>query len=212
MAQPTELVIFDCDGVLVDSEVITMRTIIASCADLGLELDMLEAEQMFTGGHWAVVVAEIERRLGGRVPDTFTPDFRARLVKALDSEVEPVDGIIDVLDAMTHARCVASNGPHAKMEATLGRCGLLPYFEGRVYSAYDIDRFKPDPGLFLHAAEQCGTNPARCVVVEDSMNGVRASEAAGMRTIAYVSKGDGEALRAAGATILRDMRKLVDLL
>ncbi len=209
---PIELVIFDCDGVLVDSEHITMRTIVESCALLGLELDVEQASRLFEGGHWALVLAEVERRLGRPVPDDFTTTFRARLVAALDNEIEPVDGIFDVLAQLPHPKCVASNGPHRKMHTTLGRTGLLPHFEGRIFSAYDIDDFKPAPGLFLHAARTLGAHPDHCVVIEDSENGVRAARAAGMRSIAYVPRGDGEVLASHGATLLRDMRELLSLL
>jgi len=208
----TELVIFDCDGVLVDSEHIAMRTIVESCAPLGLQLTVAEAARLFTGGKWTLVVAEIERRTGRTVPDRFTEAFRARLDAALANEVEPIDGVAEMLAQLPHRTCVASNGPHPKMRTTLSRTGLLPHFEGRIFSAYDIDDFKPAPGLFLHAARTMGAEPAHCVVVEDSDNGVRASQAAGMRTIAYVPNGDGSVFENHGATILRDMRGLLALL
>ena len=216
MASPArtkpELVIFDCDGVLVDSEPITLRTMIELCAPLGLHMDLPEALHLFRGGHMGAVVAEVERRIGGRVPEDFVATFRTRLNTALDSEVEAVDGIHDALEAIDVPICVASNGPREKMRTTLGRTGLLAHFEGHVYSAYDRGHFKPDPDLFLHAAATEGTSPERCVVVEDSLNGIRAARAAGMRALAYVPRRDAAALTALGAEHLSDMRALPTLM
>ena len=209
---PIELVIFDCDGVLVDSEPITLRTMVDLCRPLGLDMDLAQALDLFRGGHLAGVVTEVERRLGHSVPVDFVATFRARLDKALDTAVEPIPGIHEALEDLPYASCVASNGPRAKMRTTLGRTDLLDRFEGRIYSAYDIGAFKPAPDLFLHAASQCGAAPAACVVVEDSRNGVQAARAADMDVIAYVPHGDAGDLEGLGAHPLDDMRALVPLL
>lgn len=210
-----DLVIFDCDGVLVDSESITHRVIAEQARALGASIEAEEAHTLFVGGSWASVLAEIERRLGAPAPDDFTETFRAALVEALDNEVEAVPGVIpalDAIDAAGIATCVGSNGPQVKMKSTLGRTGLLPRFEGRIYSAYDIDAFKPEPTLYLHAAEAMGVPPERAVVVEDSMNGARAGLAAGMRTLVYVRQSDAPRYEALGAVCLDDMAGLPSLL
>jgi HAD superfamily hydrolase (TIGR01509 family) len=182
---PIQLVIFDCDGVLVDSEPITTATWVAALAEFGLTWTADDLDRSYRGGKLADVVAAAEAALGGPLPGDFVERFRERLYERLRIDVRPVPGIHEALDALPYATCVASNGPRAKMEATLGSTGLMARFEGRVFSAYDIDSFKPEPGLFLHAARTCGVAPARCVVVEDSDTGIRAARAAGMTVLAF---------------------------
>ncbi|MDJ0975075.1 MAG: HAD-IA family hydrolase [Planctomycetota bacterium] len=207
-----DLVIFDCDGVLVDSEPITTRLLIDHARRLGLELDVEDALLRWKGGRLADVVAEIEERLGRSVPETFALDFRAELVVRMAEEVQAVPGILDVLDQLTYPACVASNGPRAKMNASLGATGMLERFEGRIFSAYEVGTFKPEPGLFLHAAEALGALPSRCVVIEDSVGGVTAGIAAGMAVYAYATDEHGEAMADAGATLFHAMAELPALL
>ncbi len=204
-----DLVIFDCDGVLVDSEGITTRTYIDALAELGLTWAFEDAVHRFRGGKMADVIALAEADLGRPLPDGFVERFRAVLFERLRTECDPVEGIVEALDRLSHPVCVASNGPRAKMDATLGSTGLMPRFEGRIFSAYEVGSFKPEPGLFLHAAEALGARPDRCVVVEDSDGGVRAAVAAGMHALAY--DGHGANLKAEGATKFEDMRALPGL-
>jgi HAD superfamily hydrolase (TIGR01509 family) len=205
-----ELVIFDCDGILVDSEPITTATWIEALAELGLAWSADEHGERFRGGRMADVVAAAEADLGAPIPAEFVARFRERLFERLRREVRPVPGVIEALDAIPWPACVASNGPRAKMEATLGSTGLMERFRGRIFSAYDANRFKPDPGLFLHAAAALGARSDRSVVVEDSDTGLAAAAAAGMRAFAY--EAPGIALRAEGAVRFSDMRALPGLL
>lgn len=205
-----DLVIFDCDGVLVDSEGITTRVYIACLEDVGLTWRYEEAVHRFRGGKLADVVAQAEADLGEPLPKGFTEDFRERLFAALHHEIEPIPGVVEALDSLTYPMCVASNGPRAKMDATLGTTGLMTRFEGRIFSAYDVGSFKPEPGLFLHAAEVLGARPERCVVVEDSDGGIRAATSAGMHALAFDAHGAN--LEADGATKFTDMRELPGLL
>ena len=205
-----ELVIFDCDGVLVDSEAITTRTIVDTLADEGLAWSFAHVREAFHGGRMADVVERAEEALGRPLPEDYVPRFRERLFARLRAEIEPVPGILEALDALPYPMCVASNGPREKMEATLGTTGLLRRFEGRVFSAYEVGVFKPEPDLFLHAARTLGADPAACVVVEDSDGGLTAALRAGMRAVAYVGQGLG--LRTEGTLRLQDMRALPRLL
>jgi len=205
----TELVIFDCDGVLVDSETITTNTIVEAVGAAGLNWAVDDVLQHFHGGKMADVIAAAEAELGAPLPEDFVDRFRLRLFERLRADVEAIPGVEAALDAISLPTCVASNGPRGKMEATLGSTGLLARFEGRIFSAYDIGSFKPDPGLFLHAAAEMGVRPEGCVVVEDSDNGVRAAVAAGMRVLAYV--GHGFELHAAGAETFDTMAALPGL-
>lgn len=206
----TELVIFDCDGVLVDSEGITTDAWVEAMRGLGLAWQAADVMHHFRGGKMADVIATAEAELGAPVPEDFVQGFRARLYERLGSEVEAVPGIAAALDALVHPVCVASNGPREKMDVTLGCTGLLKRFAGRIFSAYEVGSFKPEPGLFLHAAKACGAAPERCVVIEDSDSGVRAGVAAGMTVLAY--DGHGESFRAEGARRFSDMADLPGLI
>jgi HAD superfamily hydrolase (TIGR01509 family) len=207
---PLELVIFDCDGVLVDSEPITTRTIVEAVGEAGLAWTCEDVRRRFHGGRLAHVLAAAEGDLGRPLAEDFVERFRARLYERLRAEVRPVPGVRAALEALPWPCCVASNGPRAKMEATLGSTGLLARFEGRVFSAYEVGSFKPDPGLFLHAAATLGAEPGACAVVEDSSGGLRAARAAGMRAVAYV--GHGLPTDTTDALVLQDMRRLPELL
>jgi HAD superfamily hydrolase (TIGR01509 family) len=210
----TELVIFDCDGVLVDSEGIGNAVLAQAATREGAAITADEALQLFRGLKMAECVVEIERRLGRRVRDDFVVDLRQAMAVAFDSDLRAVAGIQEALAAITLPVCVASNGPMAKMKQTLGLANLLGRFEGRIFSAYDVGVWKPDPGLFLHAARTCGAEPSRCVVVEDSLSGIRAANAAGMRVLGYTA-GDPHAMSELGtecADLFHSMDDLPGLL
>jgi HAD superfamily hydrolase (TIGR01509 family) len=209
-----ELLIFDCDGVLVDSEPTTER-VLAQCAmDLGWPVSLEEASRAFPkGGTLLKCVATIEAQIGRRVPEDFSETFRTALYAALAADVKPIDGVLEAIAAIEVPMCVASNGPLKKIETTLGKIGLLARFEGRVFSAYTLQRFKPLPDLYLHAAKTLGADPARCVVVEDSLPGVQAAVAAGMRVLSYSTDANEQrAFADAGAEPLLAMCDLPGLL
>jgi HAD superfamily hydrolase (TIGR01509 family) len=130
-------------------------------------------------------VRVIERRLGRDVRETFVADVRRETALAFDAELKPVEGIHAALAEIAIPVCVASNGPMSKLTHTLGLTKLLSRFEGRIFSAYEVGSWKPDPGLFLHAAQTMGVHPSRCIVVEDSVSGIRAAKAAGMRVLGF---------------------------
>ena len=208
-----ETVIFDCDGVLVDSEPISNRILTGMLNDLGLSYTVERTMDRFVGRSMPSCVALIEEELGGPAPADFGEEFHRRTVAAFEVDLEPVRGIRGVLDRLPWPHCVASSGDHAKLRATLTRTGLYDRFAGRIFSALDVARGKPHPDLFLHAAERMGAHPARCAVVEDSVLGVRAGVAAGMRVFAYTGTVGEAALAAAGAhEIFRDMSELPALL
>ena len=188
-----ELVIFDCDGVLVDSERIGADELARAGRSEGAAISEDEARRLFRGLKMAECVAEIERRLGRRVHDNFVADVRQAMATAFESQLQAVEGIHAALAAITVPVCVVSNGQLRKMRHTLGLTKLLGHFEGRLFSAYEVGVWKPDPGLFLHAARTLGADPSRCVVVEDSLSGIRAGNAARMRVLGYTA-GDAHAV------------------
>lgn len=208
----TELVIFDCDGVLVDTETIAGNITQETLAELGWELTFDEVIEKFMGRSAKDNIETIEARLGEGTSETYLKKFRARQQARFAEGVEPIPGILEVLEILTLPTCVASSGTHEKMRVTLGSSGLYDYFEERIFSATEVERGKPQPDLFLYAAAQMGAQPDRCVVVEDSVYGVQAARAAGMRVFGFASLTSAETLAEAGATVFTDMRELPGLL
>lgn len=208
-----QLVIFDSDGVLVDSEKIALDVLGAMARSRGAAIGDAEALKIFRGLKIADCVVEIERRAGKPVEEDFIEAVRTATAEAFEKGLRATRGIHDALEAITTLSCVASNGPMKKLRQTLGLTGLLARFEGRIFSAYEVGSWKPDPGLFLHAARTLGVRPDRCLVVEDSISGVRAARAAGMRVLGFAD-GDQEAaedLSAGGAVVYHHMSELPGL-
>ncbi len=206
------LVIFDCDGVLVDSEPTSNRILAEVLTEAGLPYSTEESMRDFMGRAWEDSLADIEQKLGGPVPEKFTADFRARRDAAFEEGIEAIPGIRDAIERIELDRCVASSGLPEKIRLTLGLTGLLDLFEDRIFSAAMVERGKPAPDLFLHAAAAMGHEPVRCAVVEDTTVGIEAARAAGMRALGYMDNVGEAALRAAGAhETFTDMRDLPDL-
>jgi HAD superfamily hydrolase (TIGR01509 family) len=192
VTRPLELVIFDCDGVLVDSERLAVRVDVRVLAELGWSLSEQEVIERFVGRSHAVMVAAIEAHLGRRLPDDWEDPFQHRI---------------------TLPTCVASSGSHDKMRYTLGLTGLYDRFAGRIFSASEVDRGKPAPDLFLFVAERMGVDPAHCAVVEDSRYGVEAARAAGMHALGYAGGvTPAERLQGPDTLVFSNMRELPGLL
>ena len=204
-------VIFDCDGVLVDSEELSCGVLAEALTEAGLPTTTEEAIARHMGSSMASVVAEVEGRLGRALPERFVDDYYERMKAAFARELRPVPGILEALDRIDVPACVASSGPHHKIRFTLAHTGLLERFDGRIFSVADVSRGKPAPDLFLHAAARMGFDPARTVVVEDSPRGVEAGVAAGMAVLAYADHASPDALAAAGGRVFTDMRELPEL-
>jgi HAD superfamily hydrolase (TIGR01509 family) len=200
--------IFDCDGVLVDSERAASEVLAGLITELGVETTVEEAIGTYMGRSWASCMEILESRLGGPPPLSLRDRYRAGVVAAWRRELQPVPGIEAALDEIDVPVCVASSGEHERMRLTLGLSGLLPRFEGRLFSATEVARGKPAPDLFLHAAERMGFDPATTVVVEDTVPGVQAGRAAGMRVLAFARLVPAAALQAAGGEAFDDMRRL----
>ena len=179
-----QLTIFDCDGTLVDSEVLANEVLRNLAAEHGLPLSLDALVGRFRGRKLADCVAELEAELGRPLPGDFVPRFQRRSAAAFRERLQPIDGAVDLVRAMRGPICVASSGPMDKIRLSLSVTGLLPYFDGHIFSSYDIGSWKPDPGLFLHAAQAMGVAPSGCAVVEDSLPGVQGGRAAGMSVFA----------------------------
>lgn len=194
------LVIFDCDGVLVDSEVISVMVDQLVLADLGWSISVEEIIDRFVGRSHAYFLEVVEEHLGRKLPDDWEDSYQHLYRQALAQDLRLVDGIAEALEEIDLPTCVASNGSHSKMEFTLKRADLWSRFEGRIFSAADVAHGKPAPDLFLHTAKTLGYEPSNCIVVEDSPAGIQAALAAKMKIIAYAggvisrSKLEGEAV------------------
>ena len=207
-------VIFDCDGVVVDSEHPTLVMVRDDLERYGLCLTLEELEAGYIGGT-VETVAEKARANGARLPEDWVSDFYGRMYAMLRASVPLVKGIVGVLDALDSAGipyAMGSNGTPEKMQITLGQHGLIDRFRGHLYSGQALGRPKPAPDLYLHAAGRLGVEPAACVVVEDSAAGARAARAAGMRCFGYAPKGAHDGLLAEGAVLFNDMAELPALL
>ena len=189
-----EAVLFDCDGVLVDSERVAAECIVEFAARFGARFGIEEALERFTGARMADNLRDIEARGNCTLPDDFEDDLRAHMAAEFESRLEPIEGAAALVESLDLPYCVVSNGPRRKMEVTLRIAGLLEHFAGRIVSAYEVGVWKPDPGLFLHAARMLGTPPERCAVVEDSDYGIAAGVAAGMQVFALVPEERAEAM------------------
>ena len=207
LAPATTLVIFDCDGVLVDSEVVAARVLARELSAIGFPLTADDCLARYTGISMASVVERIQEEWGWPVPDGFLERVRAADAEAFRAELRPVAGVREVVRALAQPKCVASSGRLAKMRLTLSLTGLLPFFAPNLFSAEMVGRGKPAPDLFLFAAERMNSAPARCVVVEDSREGVRAAVAAGMRVLGFAggshcAPGHDALLGAAGSSLV----------
>jgi HAD superfamily hydrolase (TIGR01509 family) len=214
----TELVIFDCDGVLVDSEPIALRLLRGTLAAAGVVLTEAEADDLFLGRSLATTREIVARDYGFSVTDAALDDMRRELYAAFRAELRPIAGVAETLDALPCGYCVASSSQPERIRLSLEVTGLWPRFEGRAFSSTMVARGKPFPDLFLHAARSLGYAPAACLVVEDSPAGIRAAQAAGMRVVAFT--GGSHAARKehrdrvaalAPDAVIDDIRELVRL-
>jgi HAD superfamily hydrolase (TIGR01509 family) len=210
--RPVDLVIFDCDGVLVDSERLAVRIEAELISELGWSITETEVMERFLGRSDAHMLSVIERELGRAVPE-WQGEYQRRLYDAFRADLVVVDGIEAALDRLTIPFCIASSGTHDKMRLTLGQTGLLERFGGRIFSTTEVENGKPAPDLFLYAASRMNVSPERCVVVEDSRSGVEAARAAGMRSLGYAGGLTPAAwLEGPGTIVFDDMTDLVSLL
>lgn len=207
-----QLIIFDCDGVLVDSEPISNRVLAQMLTETGLPMGLDECYEHFMGRSMRDCMDILATRFAHPVTEEFVRELRRRTLSALEAEVKPINGIETVLESLSVPVCVASSGQLVKMRTTLGRTGLLRHFGDRLFSAAGLGRGKPHPDIFLHAAATMGVEPGACAVVEDTPTGVQAGVAAGMTVFGYAALIDAARLAAAGAHVFTCMRELPALL
>lgn len=176
----TELVIFDCDGVLIDSEAISARMLVEEMAERGISIDTTYVARNFLGRSYPVVLSTIRAEFGVDLPQDFEAAYRARLLAAFERQLRVMPGVIDVLRALNLPYCLATSSSAPRVKRSLEIVGLTEEFGDRVTTASEVPRGKPAPDLFLRAAGKMGVEPERALVIEDSLNGIRAARAAGM--------------------------------
>ena len=207
-----DAVIFDCDGVLVDSEGIAEEVWSEMTAELGSGRDAQDALRRFRGERFASCLEWLEAEIGRPLPAGFEREFRVRTRDRFARELRPIPGVAEMLRALPIPFCVASNGPRDKIELNLGLAGILPRFKGRIFSAHELGVWKPDPRFYVKVAAVLGFAPGRCAVVEDSAPGVRAALGAGMTVFAFEGADDAPSPLPGGAHAFREMSVLPRLL
>ena len=205
-------IIFDCDGVLVDSEAISCGVVVELAKASGANIDLEYAIDNFSGTSLKFVMDHIESMIHQTLPDNFISEYRRICNMRFQTEIQPVKGVVDVLEKLTVPFCVASNGPLDKMRLNLQYTGLSKYFKGNLFSAYEINAWKPDPTLFLRAASAMGFEPKDCAVVEDSLSGVQAGINGGFDVFALTHTHRMNALNQQGVTVFTTMSELLNLL
>lgn len=214
MRFPPDLVIFDCDGVLVDSEPLTNRVIRDDLATRGLDLPIEDVNTLFVGGTM-MAVRDQAREMGAVLPDTWVEDIYVDMYDVLERNVQLVPGVpevLDFLDTKGIPYAVGSNGRHRKMDITLTRTGLAARLQGRIFSREDVQNPKPAPDLYLKVAAEMGVEPSRAVVVEDSPSGARAAQAAGIFCFGFIAETKPERLEPICDTLFASMSDLPKLL
>jgi HAD superfamily hydrolase (TIGR01509 family) len=207
------LIIFDCDGVLVDSEPIALRVNVELFARSGLVMSEAEIIDRFMGRSPSLVYELLAQHRGAPLTTGELAEIEQLYVEACARELQAVDGIAEALTALDNPVCVASSSGPASIERKLRHVGLYEQFRGRIFSGVEVEHGKPAPDLFLYAARRMAFSPEDCVVVEDSQYGVQAARAAGMHVFAYASGlTPPEALSGPGTTIFTEMRALPELI
>jgi HAD superfamily hydrolase (TIGR01509 family) len=218
VAMVPDLIIFDCDGVLIDSELIACEVDAACLSEIGWPHTVEDILERYVGRSAAAMLADIEARTGRRLPDGFPEMLRRRLAAAFETDLTAIPGVEDVLDRLSCRFCIASSSAPERLRHSLTLVGLYDRFAPDIFSAAEVRRGKPAPDLFLHAAARIGVPPSRCLVIEDSLAGVEAAGAAGMTVFGFTGgghcrQGHAERLRQAGAsTIFAEMTELVRLI
>lgn len=205
----TYCLLFDSDGTLVDSEAINTEALADELHLQGIDEDKDVLLSRYRGWQFQSVLTDLGKLHQRKLDQAFEGRFRARASDYFDERLEPIAHIDSALRQLHQIKCVASNAPMIKLRQVLGKTGLTGFFNDKLFSAYDISRFKPDPALFIHAASEMGFEPSRCIVIEDSDVGVRAAISAGMKCVHYVPyEATSIISQESGVRTITDMREL----
>ncbi len=207
-----DAVIFDCDGVLIDSEPIYNRILAELLMENGVSTTTEECIDRYIGMDLNRCIELVNMAFNTTLPPTFVSDYKTRSFESFQTGLVCMPGIEELIQSMTLPLAVASSSGHDELRFTLDLVGLYQRFDGRIFSVDDVERGKPHPDVYFYAAEQLNVDPTRCAVIEDSVNGAKAGIAAGMTVYGYASLTDGDLLRKTGAHVFKHMRELHTLL
>lgn len=205
-------IIFDCDGVLVDSEAISAKIFQEMAAEIGFEVDFETVLEQITGTSMKENLNFFRNNIKGDLPANFETEFRKRSYQAFKTELQPIKGIHNLLEKIKVPIGVASSGPVEKIKLNLTTTNLIDYFDNNIFSCYDIGNWKPEPGIYLHAAKIMGFKPDECAVIEDSLAGVQSAKAGGFKVFEFANSKNKNTFEELGATVFSSMEELGKLL
>jgi HAD superfamily hydrolase (TIGR01509 family) len=204
-------VIFDCDGVLVDSETISAKIFQQMAAELGFEIDYKSVLEQITGTSMTENLRFFGENIKGDLPADFESEYRKRSYEAFKTKLQPIKGVHELLDKIKVPVGVASSGPVEKIKLNLTNTGLLKYFGNNIFSCYEIGSWKPEPEIYKHAAKTMGFKPGECAVIEDSEVGVKAAVTGGFNVYGFANGKNKTAFNKLGVTVFSEMKELIDL-
>ena len=205
-------IIFDCDGVLVDSEAISAGVLVDMGNQLGANMTFEETLRNLKGTSYQFCAEYIANRINASLPVNFEMDYRINSFKAFRQKLQPINGVKDVVENLKVPFCVASSGPENKIRLNLDITGLLPFFENNIFSCFAIQKWKPEPDVFLWAAESMGFKPEDCLVIEDSLSGVKAAKAGGFDVYGFTEHDFKNELQDVAPVTFNKMSQLLDML
>ncbi len=212
MMSKYKCIIFDCDGVLVDSEPIGNQVLVDMANSYGADIDLDYAFKHFKGGSIYTCRDKIQALVNQPLSQDFIAEYRRRSYSAFKEQIQPVEGVKEVIELLSIPFCVASSGPTEKIRLNLELTGLLPYFEDNIFSCYTIEKWKPEPDVFIWAAKTMGFKPEDCVVIEDSLTGIQAAKAGGFDVFGFTAHDYNNELEAEATTTFNSMEKLLELI
>lgn len=212
MMSKYKCIIFDCDGVLVDSEPIGNQVLVDMANSYGADIDLDYAFKHFKGGSIYTCRDKIQALVNQPLSQDFIAEYRRRSYNAFKEQIQHVEGVKEVIESLSIPFCVASSGPTEKIRLNLELTGLLPYFEDNIFSCYTIEKWKPEPDVFIWAAKTMGFKPEDCVVIEDSLTGIQAAKAGGFDVFGFTAHDYNNELVAEATTTFNSMEKLLELI
>jgi len=205
-------IIFDCDGVLVDTEKIGNGILLEMAQEYGFKMELEDAYRNFNGRNLKDCFKHIEEAIEQKLPENFEMEYREKSFEAFKTQVKPMEGVVAFIDQLKIPYCVASSGPMDKIRLNLEVAGLLDKFEGKMFSSYQINSWKPEPGIFLHAAKEMRFDVKDCIVLEDSKAGVKAGISGGFKVYGFANGFNNEDLKEEGAELFNSYEELRKLL
>lgn len=205
-------IIFDCDGVLVDSEVLGNQVMVDMANEHGANIDIVYAMKNFKGSFLKDCIRQVENILGKPLPEDFEAHYRKRSFDIFKKDLQPIKGVEKVLENLDIPFCTASSGPQEKIKLNLETAGLLNFFEGNIFSCYDIGKWKPDPAIFLYAVEVMGYSPEECLVIEDSIFGVMAAKNGGFDVLGFAVDNEDDSFVEQATDVFYDMEELIPMI